>query len=69
MNQEVSPYFDDAYRNDPDLVAAVELFADDEENASTLVVVEIPDGVPHFIDVNDGVEYIAEEHRRWYPDD
>ena len=55
-------------RDDPVLVAVVEDLreAADGENAE-LVVVEIPDGVDWEIEECEGVEWVSEKHRSWYP--
>lgn len=58
----------DEMRNDPDLVAAVEKLGSDiaSGECSNLKVVEIPDDTPYTIEEYDGLEHVAERHRKWY---
>lgn len=57
----------DIERDDPDLVAVVEeLEADANGRHASLVIVEIPDGVPWEISEYDGSEHVAEQHRTWH---
>jgi len=56
----------DIPRDDPTLVQVVELLSKDaNDNVSELKVVEIPDDVEWQIEEYDGVEWVAEKHRRW----
>ncbi len=65
-NYFISQYDYYTPRNDPDLIAVIEEFGDDANGwASTLKVVEIPDGVEWQIEEYDGREHIAEKHRTW----
>lgn len=61
-------FYDDDKRNDPDLVAAVEELGSDKASGghASLKVVEIPDGIPYTIEEYDGLEHVAEQHRKWY---
>lgn len=53
-------------RDDPDLVAVVELLGEKANgHAAELKVVSIPDGVEWFIHEYDGIEHVAEKHRTW----
>ncbi len=54
-------------RTNPLLVKVVEELGDAANNEpySKLKVVEIPDDVDYYIDENDGMESIHEEHRIW----
>ena len=51
----------DMPRNDPHLVAFVEMLGD----RTNLKIVEIPDDVEWEIDGDDGTEWVAEKHRTW----
>lgn len=54
-------------RDDPDLVSVVEQFGTKANAAlSNLEIVEIPHDVVWQIQECDGIEYVAEAHRRWY---
>jgi len=53
-------------RNDAILVNIVEELGEDSWGAcAELKVVEIPDGIEWEIDEYDGIEWIAEAHRKW----
>jgi hypothetical protein len=53
-------------RNDAILVSIVEELGEDSWGAcAELKVVEIPDGIEWEIDEYDGIEWIAEAHRKW----
>ena len=57
---------DDNLRSCPDLVKVVKkLGAKANGQYSDLGIVEIPDGVEWEINDYDGMEWVAEEHRRW----
>jgi hypothetical protein len=57
----------DLERDDPILIKVVEEL---KQKASTMfsdiVIVEIPDDVQWDIEEYDGLEWVAEKHRRWY---
>ena len=56
----------DVKRNDPILVAVVEVLGTDASGGcATLKVVEIPDGVVWGIEDYDGIEWVSEFHRTW----
>jgi len=56
----------DMVRSDPDLVQVVEELGDQSSGSdSALKVVEIPDDVRWHISEYGGIEWIAEDHRRW----
>lgn len=56
----------DIDRDDPDLVAVVELLQGEAgDDCSSLKVVEIPDDVDYEIEEYDGNEWVAEKHRTW----
>ena len=53
-------------RNDAILVSIVEELGEDSWGGyAELKVVEIPDGIEWEIDDYDGIEWIAEAHRKW----
>jgi hypothetical protein len=53
-------------RNDAILVSIVEELGEDSWGGyAELKVVEIPDGIEWEIDEYAGIEWIAEEHRKW----
>jgi hypothetical protein len=59
---------DDLARNDPDLVEVVEELGPEASSTryAHLKIVEVPDGVEcHLVSIENGVEYIAENHRTW----
>jgi hypothetical protein len=57
----------DIPRDDPVLVKLVEELGDEAGNLfAELRVVEIPDDVNWYIEEYDGLEWVAERHRRWY---
>jgi hypothetical protein len=57
----------DIERNDPVLVKVVEELGSKSFGfAANLKIVEIPDDVNWEVIENDGLEYIAEKHRKWY---
>ena len=61
---DFSAYFID--RTDPVLVDVVKtLGLEADTKYSSLAVVEIPDGINYEIVDYDGVEHIAETHRKW----
>ena len=54
-------------RDDPDLVRVVtELGADVNANGSLLTVVDIPADIEWYVVAENGLEYVVENHRRWY---
>jgi hypothetical protein len=56
----------DLERNNPKLVATVEALGERANGRfADLKVVEIPDDVEYEIEEYDGVEWVAEAHRRW----
>jgi hypothetical protein len=57
----------DVPRHDPILVKVVEQLGSKlaSGNLAELKVVEIPDGIQYEIDEYDGIEHVAEQHRRW----
>lgn len=56
----------DIARDDPHLVAIVEEMGEDAGGRfSELKVVRIPDGVGWTIEEYDGLEWVAEVHRKW----
>ena len=56
----------DLPRDDPDLVATVEMMGEHSWGPyAELLVVEIPDDVEWYIEDYDGREWIAERHRVW----
>lgn len=57
----------DIERNDPDLVAVVEVLGSEQASGryAELRVVEIPDDIEYEISEYDGNEHIAEKHRTW----
>lgn len=59
-------YDADEKRNDPKLIECVKKL-DKKANGryAKLKIVEIPDDVEWEIDEYDGVEWVAEKHRRW----
>jgi len=60
-------YFYDIDRSDPHLVQAVEELGVRANGVhADLAIVEIPDGVQWEIAEYDGMEHVAEKHRRWY---
>jgi hypothetical protein len=59
-------YDRDYARDDPVLVAVVrELGADADTRFAKLKIVEVPYGVEWTIEEYDGVEWVAEKHRKW----
>jgi len=62
-------YFDDVeiHRSDPDLLSTIEELGLEESNGSfaELRVVEIPDDIEWELSEYDGIECVAEVHRRW----
>jgi hypothetical protein len=67
-----SDAFDDAYhiRRDNHLLIQVVEDMGEEANGpyAKLEIVEIPDDVEWQIDEYDGIEWVAECHRRWFPE-
>jgi hypothetical protein len=64
-NTEISYY--DIPRADPILISIVEELGEDSYGQfSQLSIVEIPDGVEWEVEEYDGMEWIAEVHRKWY---
>ena len=54
-------------RDNPFLIQVVENLEEKANNQySNLRIVEIPDGVEWEISEYDGMEYVAEKHRKWY---
>jgi len=66
----VSKKFDYRYkRDDSDLIEAVkQLRKKANGDHASLKIVEIPDGIDWEIDEYDGMEWVAEKHRKWYAD-
>ena len=54
-----------AYRNQPDLIEAIEESKDPNGSCAEIKIVEIPDEVEWEIDEYDGIESIHEKHRIW----
>lgn len=57
------------YRANPKLIAAIEKIGLEEsanQPFSSLKIVEIPDDVEWIIQNDDGREWVAEKHRRWW---
>lgn len=53
-------------RNDPDLVAVVEILGEKANGrCADLKIVEIPDDVIWYVNDYDGLETIDEQHRSW----
>ncbi len=68
LSGNVVPYAYDIKRDDPHLVQVIEeMGARANGEFSSLVIVEIPADVDWEIDEYDGLEWVAEAHRRWYP--
>ena len=62
----LSQYEYDEPRNDPDLIAVIEELGEEANGfASSLTIVEIPDDVEWQVEDYDGLEWVAEKHRRW----
>ena len=57
----------DIARDDPDLIATIELLGADVCGGrfSSLKIVEIPDDAEWEIEEYDGLEWVAEKHRTW----
>ena len=56
----------DAVRADADLVAVVrEMGKDANDEHSALLVIEIPDNIDWYIEDQQGIEEVHEEHRTW----
>lgn len=54
------------HRTDPDLIALVESMGDSVNSRySQLGIVEVPDDVRWHIAEYDGLEHVAEDHRKW----
>jgi hypothetical protein len=65
IGKDVGEY-PDIQRNDPILIEAVEKLAKKADGGfSELKIVEIPDDVKWHIAEYDGIEWVAEDHRRW----
>jgi hypothetical protein len=72
-NQYAGTAYEDGYeikyevpRNDPDLIAVVEILKDKANSAhSELVIVDIPDDVEPELNEYDGWETFVEPHRSW----
>lgn len=61
----VNPYM--IPRDDPALVEVVEKLGKDANMLySDLSIVEIPDNVNWYIEEYDGLEWVAERHRKWF---
>lgn len=63
----LSPYnfYDD--RADADLIAVIEEMGDEAQGKyASLKILEIPDDVSWHIAEYDGLEWVAEDHRKWY---
>ena len=53
-------------RTDPDLIAVIEeLNAEANGICAKILIIEIPDDVDWYIEDNEGIEYIVENHRTW----
>lgn len=63
----ISPYDHYNNRNDEDLIAVIEEMGVANANGdyAELKIVEIPDDVEYTIEEYDGLEHIAEAHRKW----
>ena len=58
--------YDRDYRIDPVVIQVVEELGKEANGfCADLRIVEVPDDVEWFIAENDGIEWIAEEHRTW----
>ena len=57
-----------AYRSDNRLISAIEKVGIERASGSLakIGIVDVPDGIDFEIDEYDGVEHIAETHRKWY---
>jgi hypothetical protein len=56
----------DIARDDPDLVAVVEQLGDDAAGQLwSLTIVDVPDDVQWHVAECNGIEWVAENHRRW----
>jgi len=56
----------DLERDDPALVQVVKELGNEANTfVSNLEIVEVPDDVNWFIEKDDGLEWVAEEHRTW----
>ena len=65
-NDDVEVSYYDIAREDPDLVATVEMMGENAwGNHAELMVVDIPNDVEWTIEEYDGREWIAEKHRVW----
>jgi hypothetical protein len=54
-------------RGDRDLIAVIEEFGERANGfGANIAIVEIPDDVEWEISEYDGIEHVAEKHRRWY---
>jgi len=59
-------YGGDVSRNDPDLIAVVEMLGEKANGqCAKLEIIEIPDGVDWEINEYDGMESVHEKHRSW----
>jgi len=57
-------------RNHPLLVRVVEELGEKANGyLANLRIVNIPDGTEFVIEEEDGFEWVAEEHRKWYPEE
>jgi len=72
-DESLEAYTDDAAnpymmaRDDPDLIAVVEKLGEAANTwLSSLSIVEIPEGVNWYIEEYDGLEWVAERHRKWF---
>ena len=60
-------YYGDLERTDENMIKVIEMLGEKEASGSmsSLIIVEIPDGVDYYIHDYDGMESVNETHRTW----